>query len=193
MAISLTTLNGTDSIAASRITINDNFATVGSAINSLLSIIDIATGLIDNSSFGSNNNIVTGNLTSNGSTGITITTGSLAISTGNITLGGRIEFGAGTNVILKRSLHNLSSGSIYVLDVAGYTGTAAGATAPGFVGHFVIPRQTTATIKDIQNPELGSLVYDTTQNALAYCVGTTTAIGFTGTWVKISTTGATAL
>ena len=65
MAISLTTLNGTDSIAASRITLNDNFATIGSALNSLLSIIDIATGLIDNSSYGSNNNIVTGALTSN--------------------------------------------------------------------------------------------------------------------------------
>ena len=43
MAISLTTLNGTDSIAASRITINDNFATISAAMNSLLQIIDIAT------------------------------------------------------------------------------------------------------------------------------------------------------
>lgn len=193
MAISLTTINGTDSVASTRITINDNFATVGSAVNSLLSIINIATGLFDNSSYGSNNNIVTGNLTSSGVSGITITTGNLSISTGNITLGGKIDFGSGTNVSIKRTSHTINSGSIYVLDIAGYTGVGAGATAPGVVGSLVIPRQTTATIKAIQNPELGSLVYDVSQNCLAYCVGTTTTAGSTGSWYKITTTGATSL
>ena len=120
MAISLTTLNGTDSIAASRITLNDNFATIGSALNSLLSMIDIATGLIDNSSYGSNNNIVTGSLTAN--SGITINSGALTISNGDITLSGKITFGSGTQVAIKRTSHNLTTGSIYVLDAAGATG-----------------------------------------------------------------------
>ena len=48
MAITLTTINGTDSVASSRITINDNYSTIGNALNSVLSIIDIATGKIDN-------------------------------------------------------------------------------------------------------------------------------------------------
>jgi hypothetical protein len=193
MAISLTTLNGTDSIAASRITINDNFATVGSALNSLLSIIDIATGLFDNSTYGSNNNIVTGNLVSNGTTGITINSGSLSIPTGNITLGGRIDFGINTNVTIKKSSHNIVGGSVFVLDVAGYTGSAAGATAPGNVGAFVIPRQTKTFIQSIQNPEIGALVYCTDQNALAYCVGTTSVVNGTGTWMKLGASGATSL
>ena len=48
MAITLTTINGTDSVASSRITINDNYSTIGNALNSVLSIVDIATGKIDN-------------------------------------------------------------------------------------------------------------------------------------------------
>ena len=189
MAISLTTLNGTDSIAASRITLNDNFATIGSALNSLLSMIDIATGLIDNSSYGSNNNIVTGALTSN--SGITINSGNLTISNGDMILSGKITFGSGTQVAIKKTSHNFSSvsGSIYVLDSAG----ATGATTTGQVGYYVLPRQTTAIIKDIANPELGAVVYDTAQNVLAYCIGTTSVVGGTGTWMKISSTGATSL
>lgn len=187
MAISLTTLNGTDSIAASRITLNDNFATIGSALNSLLSMIDIATGLIDNSSYGSNNNIVTGALTSN--SGITINSGNITVSNGDMILSGKITFGSGTQVAIKRTSHNLTTGSIYILDAAG----ATGATSTGQVGYYVLPRQTTAVIKDIQNPELGAVVYDTAQNVLAYCIGTTSVVGGTGTWMKISSTGATSL
>lgn len=189
MAISLTTLNGTDSIAASRITLNDNFATIGSALNSLLSIIDIATGLIDNSGFGSNNNIVTGALTANSA--ITINSGNLTISNGDIILSGKITFGTGTQVAIKKTSHNfsVSPGSIYVLDAAG----ATGATSTGQVGYYVLPRQTTAVIKDIANPELGAVVYDTSLNTLAYCIGTTTIVGGTGTWMRISSSGATSL
>lgn len=184
MAISLTTLNGTDSIAASRITINDNFATVSAALNSLLQIIDIATGFFDNSTFGSNNNIQTGNITITGNTGVTVTTGNINISNGNLTLAGRIEFGAGTNVILKKTSKPLTTGSIFIFDSSGSTGI----TGPSPVGYFVIPRQTTAVIQDIQNPELGALVYDTAQNFLAICIGTTTTIGGTGQWVKATVT-----
>jgi hypothetical protein len=195
MAISLTTLNGTDSIAASRITINDNFATVGSALNSLLSIIDIATGLFDNSTFGSNNNIITGNIVSNGNTGVSINSGSLSIATGNITLGaGKIDFGVGTNVTIKKTSHATGpASSVYVLDVAGYTGAAAGASASGNVGAFVIPRQSTAFIQSIQNPEVGSVVFNNALNTLCYCVASGTTSGATGTWMKLTATGATYL
>jgi hypothetical protein len=187
MAISLTTLNGTDSIAASRITLNDNFATVGSALNSLLSMIDIATGLIDNSSYGSNNNIVTGALTSN--SGITINSGNITVSNGDMILSGKITFGSGTQVAIKRTSHNLTTGSIYILDAAG----ATGATSTGQVGYYVLPRQTTTVIKDIQNPELGAVVYDTTLSTLVYCVGTTSVVGGTGSWMKVGPTGALAI
>jgi hypothetical protein len=192
MAINLTTINGTDSIAATRITINDNFATLSSAVNSFLSIIDIATGFIDNSGFGSNNNIKTGNLNVTGNTGIEVTTGSINIQIGNLILNNinsRIEFGSGSGVSIKRVQRGRTSGNIFILDISGATGP----TAPGAIGYQVVPRQTTATIKDIRDPELGALVYDTALNVLAYCVGTATVSGGTGTWVKISSTGATSL
>jgi hypothetical protein len=193
MAITLTTLNGTDSIAATRITINDNFSTISAAMNSLLSIIDIATGLIDNSGYGSNSNINTGNLTVTGSSGITVTSGNITITLGNLVLGGAIEFGSGTNVKIKKvSKPTGVSSSIYVLDVAGAS-AATGGTAPGSIGYVALPRATTSNIKDIQNPELGAIVYDVAQNVLAYCVGTSSGIGATGTWNKISATGATSL
>ena len=189
MAINLTTINGTDSIAATRITINDNFATLSSAVNSLLSIIDIATGFIDNTGFGSNNNIKTGDLNVTGNIGIVVTTGSINIQNGNLTLKGQIEFGTGTGIAIKKVSHATSTGSIFVLDSAGSTGI----TGSGAIGYQVLPRQITTIIKDIQNPELGAIVYDVTQNTLAYCVGTTSSAGGTGTWMKITSTGATSL
>jgi hypothetical protein len=193
MAITLTTLNGTDSIAATRITINDNFSTISAAMNSLLSIIDIATGLFDNTGYGSNSNINTENLTVTGSSGITVTSGSINIPLGNLILGGAIEFGSGTNVKIKKvSKPTGPSSNIFVLDLAGAS-AATGGTAPGSVGYVALPRATTSSIQSIQNPELGSIVYDTAQNVLAYCVGTSSGIGTTGTWYKISATGATTL
>lgn len=187
MAITLTTLNGTDSIAATRITINDNFATISAAMNSLLSIIDIATGLIDNTGYGSNSNINTENLVVTGSSGITVTSGNINISLGNLVLGGVIEFGSGSNIKIKKVSKN--SGTYQVLDMAG--ATMIGGTAPGYVSYVALPRMTTANIKAIVNPDLGAIVYDTAQNVLAYCVATST--GATGTWYKISATGATSL
>lgn len=189
MAITLTTLNGTDSIAATRITINDNFATISAAMNSLLSIIDIATGLIDNTGYGSNSNINTENLVVTGTSGITVTSGNINITLGNLVLGGAIEFGSGSNIKIKKVSKN--SGTYQVLDMAGSTTT--GGTATGSIGYVALPRMTTTNIKSIANPDLGAIVYDTAQNVLAYCVGTSGASGATGTWYKISATGATSL
>ena len=69
MAITTTTLNGTDSVSSSRITINDNFETLKSALNDVLSIIDIATGKINNYGYGSNNDMETEDLIVRGSVG----------------------------------------------------------------------------------------------------------------------------
>lgn len=184
MAISLTTINGTDSIAASRITLNDNFSTVKSAIDDIQSVVN-STGAIDNSSKGSPT-IQTGSITVTGANGVTISTGSLSVTAGNITLGGTLSFGTGATI--KRTNKTISSVSTPILDVAG----ATGATFTGTVGYFVIPRQTTAAIKSTVNPELGALVYNTDINTLVYCAGTTSATGGTGQWYRIAT-GATAL
>lgn len=189
MAITLTTLLGTDSIAANRITINDNFSTLRSALNSVLSIIDISTGAIDNSSFGSSNTITTQGITINGSGGVSVTTGSIAVSTGNVTLGGYIEFGLSSGVKISKESKTYGGGTLSTLSVSG----TAGLTGSGAIGYFTVPRMTTTNIKSIENPALGAVVYDTALNTLAYCVGTTTTAGVTGTWWKITTTGATTL
>jgi len=189
MAITLTTLLGTDSIAANRITINDNFSTLKSALNSVLSIIDISTGAIDNSSFGSSNTITTQSVTVNGSAGISVTTGSVAVSTGNVTLGGYVEFGASSNVKISKESKSYGGGTLYGLSVSG----TAGITGSGAVSFLTLPRMTTADIKSIQNPGLGSVIFDTATSTLVYCVGTTSASGATGTWWKITTSGATSI
>jgi len=176
MAISLTTLNGTDSIASSRITINDNFTTASSAINSVLSIVDIATGFIDNTEYGSNNSIKTENLTA--TSAITLSSGNLTLSNGNIITSGSLQLGAGTNVSINKNSHPLSSGSLFSLNVSGSTGI----TGDSPVGALNIPRKSTATYEDIRNPQLGSIVYDTTTNKLMVCISTSGSSGSTGTW-----------
>jgi hypothetical protein len=190
MAIQLTTINGTDSIAATRITINDNFSTLTDALNSVLQMVNISTGYFDNATFGSNPKINTGSITALGE--ISSSIGDIVAYQGNLRTGfnGFLELGAGSGCIIKRSLKQLGGGATtYFADFTG----ASGGTATGNLSAVIIPRQTTAVIRTIQNPELGSLVYDTTQNVLAYCVANSITPGSTGTWYKISATGATSL
>jgi hypothetical protein len=178
MAITITTLNGTDSIASSRITINDNFSTISSALNSVLSIIDIATGYIDNSGYGSNSNIKTENITVTGSGGLTVSSGNVSVTTGNVVLGGYVEFGSGTGIKIKKTNKSLTTGTINILDVAG----ATGASNSGSIGYLVVPRLITSVIQDIRGPEYGAMVYDLSTNKLKVCVG---ACGATGEWVAV--------
>lgn len=189
MAIQLTTINGTDSIAATRITINDNFATLSDALNSVLQIVNISTGYIDNASFGSNPKVNTGSIVSLGE--ISSSIGDIVAYQGNLKLGSNafLEFGPNSGCKVSRSLHNQGGGTIYAIDFTASTG----GTSQGGIGAIGLPRQTTANIKAIQNPLVGSLIYDISQNVLAYCTGSTTAVGATGTWYKISATGATSL
>ena len=78
MAVTTTTIAGTDSLSGSRITINDNFKTLEDALNSVLSAFDIVSGRFDNSLYGSANDILTNGIVVNGSglvDGITVNNG----------------------------------------------------------------------------------------------------------------------
>jgi len=89
MAVTTTTIAGTDSLSGSRITINDNFKTLEDALNSVLSAFDIVSGRFDNSLYGSANDILTNGMVING-TGLTnalnINSGNINLVSGNITL-----------------------------------------------------------------------------------------------------------
>jgi hypothetical protein len=179
MAISITTLNGTDSVSSSRITINDNFTTVLSALNKVLNIIDISTGKINNSTFGSNNDIETEDLVVKGSSsgGITVQTGNVTLlGTSNITLtNGKITIGSAPIERITKQL--AGSATIPTLNISGVAATGG----VGTVGYLTIPRLATSTIETITTPHLGSLVYDTTTNRLKVC----TVSGATGTWTAV--------
>lgn len=192
MAITTTTLNGTDSVAASRITINDNFATILDALNDVLSMIDISTGNINTYGYGSGNSITTQDLTVRGSVGggLNVISGNVNVSVGNIVIGGTsstgfLQIGAGSNaVVISNVVNVLGSGNIPTLNLSG-VGTTGGA---GTVGYVTIPRTTAANVRAIQNPALGSIVYVSDTNIFAIC----TASGTTGTWLPVLL-GATAI
>lgn len=96
MAITITTLQGSSSIAADRITINDNFSTIIRGLNNLLGVLDTTTGKFDNTEVGSNNVIITEGLTITQS-GIDVTKGDIGIGLGNLLLnsdGSYIQFGS---------------------------------------------------------------------------------------------------
>ena len=89
MAVTTTTIAGTDSLSGSRITINDNFKTLEDALNSVLSAFDIVSGRFDNSLYGSANDILTNGMVINGTgltNALTINAGNLNMINGNITI-----------------------------------------------------------------------------------------------------------
>lgn len=194
MAITLTTLNGTDSIAASRITINDNFATIGDALNEVLSIIDIATGKIDNYNFGgSNPSIETGDVIIHGTVGtggINVLSGNIIAQNGNVVVGGSsgsgyLELGLNSGVKIQKFTKNLTVGTLAALDISGAAGAIGTTGSTGTVGYLTLPRQPLSTIQSIQNPQLGAVVFNTTSMSVLVCTGTTSATGGTGTWTAL--------
>ena len=104
MAITTKDILGTDSVSASRITINDNINTVKEAVNDVLDAFDTSTGKFDNSAYGGSGNevktkklvVTSGGITS--ASNATITTGNLAVSTGIISIG-TTTFTTTSNVI----------------------------------------------------------------------------------------------
>jgi len=188
MAISTTTINGTDSVAASRITINDNFNTIKDSINELLAIVDTATGKINNYGFGSNNDIETEDLIVRGSGvsgGISVLSGNISVSNGNLVLGnGNFQIGSGSNAVtIQRATKSVTGGTVPTLNLSGTTSDTS-ATAVKYV---TLPRLLTADIKAIQNPHLGSIVYDLGQNKFVVCTVTSSTVGATGTWTILTT------
>jgi len=155
MAISVTTLQGTSSIAADRITINDNFSTVVSGINGLLGILDTTTGKFDNTGVGSNSVIVTEGLTVTTS-GIGVTIGDLGLDDGDILLNKDESFiviGSAGNKVAEKLFAKTSTGNFSGLDVSTFD-------------LLKLPRLTTTEIGDINTSNLvgGEVVYDTTAN-----------------------------
>ena len=194
MAITITTLNGTDSIAASRITINDNFATIGDALNEVLSIIDIATGKIDNYNFGgSNPSIETGDVIIHGTVGtggINVLSGNIIAQNGNVVVGGSsgsgyLELGLNSGVKIQKFTKNLTVGTLAALDISGAAGAIGTTGSTGTVGYLTLPRQPLSTIQSIKNPQLGAIVFNTTSMSVLVCTGTTSATGGTGTWTAL--------
>lgn len=113
MAITTTTIAGTDSLSGSRITINDNFTTLKDAINSVLDAFDIVSGRFDNTSFVSND-IITNGITINGS-GLS---DALLINNADVNLvSGNIKLASTSNILI---------GSVLELDQFNLPLTAGG-------------------------------------------------------------------
>ena len=166
MAISVTTLQGTSSIAADRITINDNFATVVEGINNLLGILDTTTGKFDNTGVGSNSVIVTEGLTVT-TDGIDVTAGDLGLDAGNILLnadGSYIQFGSANSQLAELLLAKISvpSTNFSAFDFSSFDLVK-------------FPKLTTAEIADIDTTNLvgGEAVYDSDLNVPKMYNGTT--------------------
>jgi|NOAtaT_7_FD_contig_71_2061914_length_3793_multi_4_in_0_out_0_3 hypothetical protein len=186
MAITTTNLNGTDSVSASRITLNDNFATIVDALNDVLAIVDIATGKINNYGYGSNNDIETEDLIVRGSVGggINVISGNINVQNGNVVVGNTNYFqvgsGAGNSIFLSKITKTLGAGNIPTVSFTGVGTTAPTASDP--VGYVTVPRLTTGDINGIISPLEGSIVYDLSMKCFKGCTGSSSGVGGS-TWV----------
>jgi hypothetical protein len=159
MAVTTTTIAGTDSLSGSRITINDNFKTLEDALNSVLSAFDIVSGRFDNSLYGSANDILTNGMVING-TGLTnalnINSGNINLVSGNITLPLANSIFIGNNLKLNnQDIPLLTSGNFPTWDFRD-----PGATSD-VVGGMILPNLTGAgfTAMDPAQIPNGTLVF----------------------------------
>ena len=155
MAVTTTTIAGTDSLSGSRITINDNFKTLENALNSVLSAFDIVSGRFDNSLYGSANDIITNGIVING----TALANSLTINDGNINLLlGDVKVG---------TTYGFYVGALLQLDKYSLGLTAAGGTYPSWdlrspggtsdsVGGIVLPHLTAAGFTAIASGDVAA-------------------------------------
>lgn len=86
MAITTKDILGTDSVSASRITINDNINTIKESVNDVLDAFDTSTGKFDNSIYGTSGNTVKTNGIIVTTSGITVQNGTIKINSGNFDL-----------------------------------------------------------------------------------------------------------
>jgi hypothetical protein len=168
MAITLTSLLGTNSISSDRITINNNFATLSNAVNLLLQITNISTGAIDNSTFGSGNSIrtVTLNATNTTSTNLTVTN-NITISSGNVIATNGViqcgnnkwfQFGADPTFTISKAVRSYGSDNTYIMDLSGSNGGSGNLL--GGVTYLRLPNASNALINSITVPDEGSICYD---------------------------------
>jgi hypothetical protein len=191
MAINLTTILGTDSLAANRIVINDNFKSLSSSFNKILSVLDINTGMIDNTK-SVIPTMSTGNLSIKGPVGIVINSGDLVLSTGSVKIGGTafIEFGSQSGITIKRTNKSNGTDSIPILDFSGSTGP----TFNGSQAYISLPKYSNSVIMDadgttlLNNPEYGSIFYDNDTGLHYVFLGNNTDDGF-GPWSGSSSPG----
>ena len=136
MAITITTLQGTNSLSADRITLNDNFKINTDAINNILGVVDTTIGLIDNTGLGGSNQTIK-------TEGIVLTTSGVDVQGGDVSIGSTGNFKATTN----GAYLQLGADNSKIIDtsftVASVTKHFIGTT--GFSG-IEVPRMTTAEL-----------------------------------------------
>jgi len=153
MAVTTTTIAGTDSLSGSRITINDNFKTLENALNSVLSAFDIVSGRFDNSVYGSANDIITNGITINGSA----LTNALVVNNGNINLLlGDVKVG---------TTYGFYVGSLLQLDKYSLGLTAAGGTYPTW--DMRSPGGTSDTVGGVVLPHLTAIGFTSVAGGIA--------------------------
>jgi len=168
MAITITTLQGTNSLSADRITINDNFKINTDAINNILGVVDTTIGLIDNTGLGGSNQTIK-------TEGIVLTTSGVDVQGGNVSISSG-SFKATTN----GSFLQLGADNSKIIDtpftVASVTKHFIGTT--GFSG-IEVPRMTTAELTAF-GASLG------TKNMIAFDSTVNKFKGWNGTaWVEL--------
>ncbi len=162
MAVTTTTIAGTDSLSGSRITINDNFRTLEDALNSVLSAFDIVSGRFDNSLYSSANDILTNGIVVNGTglvDGITVNNGHINLLVGDVKVANTFGFHIGSLLTLDRYnlIETVGPGQYPTWDFRAPGGTS------NTVGGFVLPHLTAAGYTAVDTvgatPENGTLVF----------------------------------
>ena len=167
MAVTTTTIAGTDSLSGSRITINDNFKTLEDALNSVLSAFDIVTGSFNNATYGSANDITTNKIQINGSSqpdALDIVSGDINLQNGSIKIPTNKFFEIGSILRLENVEIQKITGSFNGWDLRG-----ANKIQDQGAGGVVLPILSAGAFNDIDvtvgnQPELGTLVM-TDENA----------------------------
>ena len=163
MAVTTTTIAGTDSLSGSRITINDNFKTLEDALNSVLSAFDIVSGRFDNSLYSSANDILTNGIVINGTglaDGLTVNNGNVNLLNGDVLVANTHGFHIGSLLTLDRYdlIETVGPGQYPTWDLQAPGGTS------NTVGGLVLPHLTAAGFTAIDTvgatPLNGTLVFN---------------------------------
>lgn len=196
--ISITEIQGYDSISSSRLTINDNFSIVTSAVNGLLALVNSDTGVIDITGSSLTGSISAKSLsitTSATITGSLSVTGSANVS-GDSTVSGKLKintiwFGSTGNqyVISENKTYD---GTHYLagINLFGVTGGAGNSNintkVAGTFDYMVIPKVAGPTfLTALQNPQVGTFAFSISGSSLWLCTSTSTIGGATGVWKQI--------